>query len=71
MTEFKLKTSSQVLKDLDKSGRSIADFARENGLKLPTVYRVLKGTNKGKRGEAHRAAVLLGMKVGTVTNNRR
>ena len=32
-----------------------------------TTYQVLAGRKKGRRGEAHRVAVLLGMKLGTTT----
>lgn len=42
------------------------DFAKKNGLHPSTVYAVLNGQKKCLRGEAHRAAVLLGIKEGTV-----
>lgn len=32
-----------------------------------TTYQVLAGRKKGRRGEAHKVAVLLGMKLGTIT----
>ncbi len=60
-----LLTPEQARDVLDQEGKSIADFARENHLKKHVVYQVLSGHKKGRRGEAHRAAVLLGMKKGT------
>ncbi|MDP2127225.1 MAG: DNA-binding protein [Pseudohongiella sp.] len=60
-----LLTPDQARAILDMSGDSIADFARRHSLDEPTVYQVLSGRKKGRRGEAHRAAVLLGIKAGT------
>lgn len=47
---------------LELRGISVKDFAIENGLHPSTVYAVLNGQKKCLRGEAHRAAVLLGIK---------
>lgn len=33
-----------------------------------TTYQVLAGRKKGRRGEAHKVAVLLGMKEGIILN---
>lgn len=55
-------TLDQVKKKLQAEGRSYKDFAKEHGLKYRTLLCVLNGVNKGKRGEAHRAAVALGLK---------
>lgn len=63
-------TREQVRKDLDRRGVSIASFARANGLNQAIVYQVLSGQKKGRRGEAHRAAVLLGLKEGVITGPR-
>lgn len=46
---------------LDKAGVSVADFARYHGLKQNVVYRVLYGDAKGRRGEARRVALALGL----------
>lgn len=55
-------TLEQVKKKLEKDSKSYKEFALENGLNYRTVLCVLNGVNKGKRGEAHRAAVALGLK---------
>ncbi|MGO1072692.1 DNA-binding protein [Lysobacter sp. CA199] len=60
----KLKSPDQAKADLEARGISIAEFARGHGLRYGTVYQVLTGKKKGRRGEAHRAAVLLGLKKG-------
>lgn len=44
-------------------GISIAEWARARGFNHRTVYRVMSGELKGTRGEAHRIAVALGLKV--------
>lgn len=61
-----LRTPDQALADLSRRGTSIAGFARKHGLKYMTVWQVLHGQKKGLRGEAHRAAVLLGLKDGVI-----
>ncbi|EJM71123.1 phage-associated protein, BcepMu gp16 family [Pseudomonas sp. GM50] len=47
---------------------SAKDWADQYHLNASTVYAVLNGQKKYLRGEAHRAAVLLGIKHGVVTN---
>ncbi|WP_223569396.1 DNA-binding protein [Pseudomonas sp. BF-R-26] len=49
-------------------GLSAKDWADQHHLNPSTVYAVLNGQKKCLRGEAHRAAVLLGIKHGVVTN---
>ena len=49
---------------LSKLGLSAKEWAERNELSPSTVYAVLNGQQKCLRGEAHRAAVLLGIKDG-------
>ena len=51
---------------LSKLGLSAKEWAERNELSPSTVYAVLNGQQKCLRGEAHRAAVLLGIKEGVV-----
>ena len=60
------RTPAQAKAWLEQQGKSIKDFADENKLDPATTYQVLAGTKKGRRGEAHKAAVLLGIKEGVV-----
>ena len=55
-------TPDQVKRKLEKEGKSIKQFAEEHHLNYRTVICVLNGVNKGRRSEAHRAAVALGLK---------
>lgn len=48
-------------------GESIADWARLHNFNAATVYSVLNGRIKCKRGEAHQIAVKLGLKPSTAT----
>ncbi len=51
---------------LDRRGLSVQEFAKHHLLNPSTVYAVLNGQSQGRRGEAHRAAVLLGIKDGVI-----
>lgn len=61
-----LKTRSQVRQQFNRIGMSIADWARKHNVDQSLTYQVLRGDKKGNRGEAHRIAVLLGIKDGVV-----
>lgn len=56
----------QARETLDKRGQSAKDFAVQHNLNPSTVYAVLSGQSRCRRGEAHRAAVLLGIKDGVI-----
>lgn len=56
----------QAREALEKRGQSAKDFATEHELNPSTVYAVLSGQSQCRRGEAHRAAVLLGIKDGVI-----
>ncbi|MNJ74338.1 hypothetical protein D3C77_712570 [compost metagenome] len=53
---------------LARQGISAKEWAEKNDLSVSTVYAVLNGQKKCLRGEAHRAAVLLGIKDGETEN---
>lgn len=53
-------------KALEMRGQSVKDFADKHQLNASTVYAVLSGQSQCRRGEAHRAAVLLGIKNGVI-----
>ncbi|MFJ2387680.1 DNA-binding protein [Pseudomonas koreensis] len=59
-------THEQARALLDRKGVSIAEFSRKHGLNKNLVSDLLNGRIKGRRGEAHRAAVLLGIKDGVI-----
>jgi gp16 family phage-associated protein len=61
-------TPEQARAALDRKGVSIAEFCRMYELNRNLVSDLLNGRKKGRRGEAHRAAVLLGIKDGVITN---
>ena len=51
---------------MSSAGISIREWAAQHQINESTVYAVLSGQQKCLRGEAHRAAVLLGIKEGSV-----
>ena len=59
-------TTEQARAALDRKGLSIAEFSRKIELNKNLVSDLLNGRKKGLRGEAHRAAVLLGIKDGVI-----
>ena len=66
----KLKTIEEVKEDFSRKGIAFATWARAHGLRIPAVYDLINGRTRGVRGEAHKAAVLLGVKRGEVVNGR-
>ncbi len=52
--------------EIAKSGSSISDWARRNNVSYTACVHALRGTSPCKRGEGHRAAVLMGLKDGVV-----
>ncbi len=63
-------TPEQARAKLDRVGVSIAEFSRQHNLNKNLVSDLLNGRKKGRRGEAHRAAVLLGLKEGVAETPR-
>ncbi len=52
--------------NLVSRGLTVQAFSKQHSLHPSTVYAVLNGQKKCLRGEAHRAAVLLGIKQGEI-----
>ena len=57
-------TLEQVKTDFANRGETFSGWAKTHKFKYATVLAVINGTNKGRRGEAHRVAVALGLKEG-------
>lgn len=64
-----LKTAKEAKAELTKNGMTVSKWAIKNGLAPSVVYAVLKGALQGNYGEAHKAAVLLGMKKGEINED--
>lgn len=63
-----LRTVKDVRADFARKGIKVADWAREHGLYVPVVYDLLNCRTRGLRGDAHKAAVLLGIKDGELSD---
>lgn len=61
-----LRPLEEVEREFDRKGISKADWAREHGIRPGVVYEIFSRRSSCKRGEAHRAAVLLGLKDGVI-----
>jgi gp16 family phage-associated protein len=64
-----VKTVQEVAEDFRKRGVAIADWSRENNFNPALVYQVLKGKHIPIRGQSHKIAVKLGLKVGIIDSN--
>lgn len=49
----------------EKTGISVAEWARVQGFSTGLVYQILEGNRKCLRGQSHQIAVALGLKTGT------
>lgn len=61
----KLLSIEDVRQRFDAAGVSVSDWACAQGLNPAVVYALLSGRVRGRRGQAHRAAVALGLKKGS------
>ena len=65
-SQGQVRTRAEVRADFDRRGLSLRAWARQNGVSERIVYEFMRGRFKGRRGAAHKVAVLLGMKDGVV-----
>lgn len=63
MSDTILATRDEVKRRFEAHGETITDWAQHHGFTRGEVYAFLNGRTKGKRGRAHRLAVLLGVKA--------
>jgi gp16 family phage-associated protein len=56
------RTREEAKQWLERHGVSVLEWSRANGFDPQTVYALLSGQTSGKRGQAYRVAVALGIK---------
>lgn len=56
------KTPEQVKQEFRARGKTFTSYAREKGIHVNEVYKVLNGQYKSNYGRAHEIAVELGLK---------
>ena len=61
-----LRPLEEVEREFDRKGICKADWARAHGFRPGVLYEIFSRRSSCKRGEAHRAAVLLGLKEGVI-----
>ncbi|MAN51194.1 MULTISPECIES: DNA-binding protein [unclassified Marinimicrobium] len=64
-----VRTREEAREALKESGISITQWALSNGFSPNLVFEVLSGRKKAIRGQAHRIAVKLGIKKGTIVKD--
>ena len=62
MSQSTLRTPAEVREWLARHGVTISCWARSNGFKPSVVASLLAGRTRGQWGEAHQAAVRLGLR---------
>lgn len=60
------RTVEDVKQDFARRGICAADWARAHGIRPGVVYEIFSQRSTCVRGQAHRAAVLLGLKDGVI-----
>lgn len=63
-------TVEKIKENLEKQGKTLAQWARENGYSPRDVYLVIGGQNKAKYGKGHEIAVKLGLKDGAIQTEK-
>ena len=66
---LQMKTASEAKAEMLRRGETAADWARKHGVSGDLVRGVLSGRVRGRNGEAHKIAVLLGIKEGVIVEN--
>jgi len=64
-----MKTIQQAREDMERRGETLAGWARKHGFNPENVRAVVYGNSKGKWGESHKIAVMLGIKDGIIVND--
>jgi len=64
-----IRTPAQVRDEFTRKGVSISSWAVAHGFSTALVFDLLAGRKKGLRGDAHRAAVALGLKRGEIVTD--
>lgn len=59
-----IRSIDEVRGWFDRCGISVTEWAEQNGFSPSTVYALLGGRCRGHRGEGHRVAVALRLKLG-------
>ena len=60
----RIRTIEEVRAEFSRKGISFSNWAKMHGIRPPIVYDLINGRTVGNRGDAHNAAVLLGLKDG-------
>lgn len=64
-----IRTPDEIRAEFKRKGVSISSWALANGFSTNLVFEVLSGRKKCIRGQAHKVAVMLGMKQGEICSD--
>lgn len=63
------RTPEEVRAELKRKGVSLTSWATANGFSTSLIFDLLAGRKQGLRGQAHNAAVKLGLKQGEIVTD--
>jgi len=63
-----IRTIDEVRKEFARQGVAVNAWAREMGFSPGLVHQVLAGRLRCTRGQSHKVAVMLGLKVGVIVD---
>jgi gp16 family phage-associated protein len=63
MPDPTLRTPAEARAWLQRHGVTMTEWARRHGFKPDIVFALLEGKTRGQWGEAHEAAILLGLRA--------
>jgi gp16 family phage-associated protein len=56
------RTAEEARAWFEGTGQTVTQWAQDHGFSASVVYALLSGRTRGRRGDAHRAAIALGLK---------
>lgn len=69
MQQNRLATHQEVKERFIREGRTVAGWARSNGVNPRLTASILNGERACRSGQSHKIAVLLGLKDGVIVDD--
>lgn len=64
-----VRTVAEAREWFEVTGQTVTQWSLDHGFSPSVVYALLSGRTRGRRGDAHRAAVVLGLKPDVATKS--
>jgi gp16 family phage-associated protein len=67
--KHRAKTGDEIRAEFERRGLAVSVWAREHGYHPKLVFEVIRDPRRGRRGQSHEIAVLLGLKEGVIEHH--